>query len=74
MLEYIKNIRQLKWDTNDLIHDTINDLSDESDYLIKLIQDKKLYDELHPWIRDDITRVEDDMDSVVNYVANFYMI
>lgn len=44
-LEYIKNIRQLKWDTNDLIHDTINDLSDESDYLIKLIQDKKLYDD-----------------------------
>ena len=36
--------------------------------------DKKLYDELHPWIRDDITRVEDDMDSIVNYVANFYMI
>lgn len=36
--------------------------------------DKKLYDELHPWIRDDITRVENDMDSIVNYVANFYMI
>ena len=36
--------------------------------------DKKLYDELHPWIRDDITRVEDDMDSVVTYISNFYMI
>ena len=35
--------------------------------------DKKLYDELHPWIKDDITRVEDDMDSVVTYISNFYM-
>ena len=35
--------------------------------------DKELYDELHPWIRDDITRVEDDMDSVVTYISNFYM-
>lgn len=44
-LEYIKNIRQLKWDTNDLIHNTISDLSDESDYLINLMKDKKLYDD-----------------------------
>lgn len=44
-LEYIKNIRQLKWDTNDLIHNTISDLSDESDYLINLIKDKNLYDD-----------------------------
>ena len=35
--------------------------------------DKELYDELHPWIKDDITRVEDDMDSVATYISNFYM-
>lgn len=35
--------------------------------------DKKLYEELHPWIKDDITRVEDDMNSTVRYISNFYM-
>ena len=35
--------------------------------------DKNLYDELHPWIKDDITRVEEDMDSTVRYISNFYM-
>ena len=34
--------------------------------------DKKLYDELHPWIKDDITRVENNVDAVVEYILNFY--
>lgn len=35
---------------------------------------KKLYDKLHPWIKDDITRIENDMDSAIDYIANFYML
>ena len=36
--------------------------------------DEKLYDDLHPWIKDDITRVEKDLNDVCNYIANFYMV
>lgn len=36
--------------------------------------DKKLYEELHPWIKRDITRVEPNIDSVVTYIKEFYMI
>lgn len=35
--------------------------------------DKWLYDELHPWIKMNITRVEKNIDDVVNYISNFYM-
>lgn len=36
--------------------------------------DRKLYDELHPWIKNDITRVEDDIVGVVNYIRDFYLV
>lgn len=35
---------------------------------------KKLYDNLHPWIKRDITRVEQCIDDVVQYIKDFYMI
>ena len=36
--------------------------------------DKELYDNLHPWIKENITRVEDNMQDVVAYIKDFYMI
>lgn len=36
--------------------------------------DKSLYDELHPWIQNSITRVEENIDDVVAYVSDFYLI
>jgi nucleoside 2-deoxyribosyltransferase len=36
--------------------------------------DKEVYDNLHPWIKRDITRVEDNIDNVVQYIKEFYMI
>lgn len=36
--------------------------------------DKELYENLHPWIRKDITRVEETIEDVVRYVQEFYMI
>lgn len=34
---------------------------------------KELYDNLHPWIKNDITRVENNIDDVVAYIRDFYM-
>ena len=36
--------------------------------------DKNLYDELHPWTKNDITRVEACIDDVVNYIRDFYFV
>ena len=36
--------------------------------------DKQLYDSLHPWTQDDITRVEKNPIDVVNYIRDFYMV
>ena len=36
--------------------------------------DKKLYDDLHPWVKNDITRVEDDIAGVISYLRDFYAI
>ena len=33
----------------------------------------KLYEELHSWTKDNITRVEKDMEGVVEYIKDFYM-
>ena len=33
-----------------------------------------LYEDLHPWIKNSITRVEDNPSDVVNYIRDFYMI
>ena len=35
---------------------------------------RELYNELHPWIKEDITRVEDNGQDVVSYIRDFYMI
>ena len=35
--------------------------------------DKVLYDNLHPWVKSKITRVEKDMQDVCSYIAYFYM-
>ena len=35
--------------------------------------DKTLYSTLHPWVKNDITRVEDDIYGVVEYIRDFYM-
>lgn len=36
--------------------------------------ERRLYEDLHPWVKDDITRVEDNAQDVVNYIRDFYMI
>lgn len=36
--------------------------------------DRNLYERLHPWHKSNITRVEENIDDVVNYIRDFYMI
>ena len=36
--------------------------------------ERRLYEDLHPWTKNDITRVEENMQDVVNYIRDFYMI
>lgn len=38
------------------------------------VGNRKLYEELHPWIKRNITRVEENMEDVVRYIQKFYMI
>lgn len=35
--------------------------------------DYGLYESLHPWTKDNITRVEKDIEDVVKYIRDFYM-
>ena len=35
--------------------------------------DYKLYEDLHPWTKDNITRVENNIDDIVEYIKDFYM-
>ena len=35
--------------------------------------ERELYDNLHPWIKNDITRVENNINDVVAYIRDFYM-
>lgn len=35
--------------------------------------DKGLYENLHPWVKRDITRVEENMHGVAKYLREFYM-
>lgn len=35
---------------------------------------RKLYEELHPWVKRNITRVEESMEDVVRYIQEFFMI
>ena len=35
---------------------------------------RELYDGLHPWVKANITRVEENIEDVVRYIQEFYMI
>lgn len=35
---------------------------------------RELYDGLHPWVKANITRVENNMENVIRYIQEFYMI
>ncbi len=35
---------------------------------------RRLYENLHPWIKSNITRVEENIEDVVRYIQEFYMI
>lgn len=36
--------------------------------------DKDIYDNLHPWVKNSITRVEENIDDVITYIKDFYFI
>ena len=36
--------------------------------------DRSIYENLHPWIKNKITRVEESIDDVVAYIRDFYMV
>lgn len=36
--------------------------------------ERQLYENLHPWVKRNITRVEEDENGVINYIRDFYMI
>lgn len=44
-LEYLNSLRQVNWNVQDLISDSTNSLTNESDFYIKLLEDKKIYDD-----------------------------
>ena len=35
--------------------------------------EKNLYDNLHPWVQNEITRVESSLDNAIEYIKEFYM-
>lgn len=45
LLEYKKNLRELDWQIFDLIQDKISKVADESEFLINLMSNKKLYED-----------------------------
>ena len=45
LLEYEKNLRELDWEVFDLIQDKISKVADESEFLINLMSNKKLYED-----------------------------
>lgn len=45
ILEYDKTIRELKWENMDRLHDKISQITDESEFLIELMSNDKLYDD-----------------------------
>lgn len=51
----------------------IHDCSYYHNIPIVVFGDRSLYDNLHPWIKEDITRVEKNMDDVIEYITDFYM-
>lgn len=45
LLEYEKNLRELDWQIFDLVQDKISKVADESEFLINLMSNKKLYED-----------------------------
>jgi len=45
LIEYDKNIRQLDWDAFDMQQDHISKLTEETEFLMGLMEDEKLFDE-----------------------------
>lgn len=45
LLEYEKNLRELDWKIFDLVQDKISKVADESEFLINLMSNKKLYED-----------------------------
>lgn len=45
LLEYQKNLRELDWQIFDLVQDKISKVADESEFLINLMGNKKLYED-----------------------------
>ncbi len=45
LIEYGNEIRQIKWDRFDYLQDTISQITKETDFLISLMDNKKLYDD-----------------------------
>lgn len=45
LLEYEKNLRELDWEVFDIIQDKISKVADESEFLINLMSNKKLYED-----------------------------
>lgn len=45
LIEFNNSIRELKWDVFDKIQDRISGITDEADFLIKLMSDEDMYDD-----------------------------
>ena len=45
IIDFQNEIRQIKWDNFDYLHETISQISDESDFLIDLFSNKDLFDD-----------------------------
>lgn len=52
----------------------IHDASYHNRIPVIALDEKNLYKEIHPWIQDEITRVERSTDDVVDYIKDFYMV
>lgn len=72
--------------SSDIIVVNLEGLSDSIGTIIELYEayyhnkipviafgDKEIYNKLHPWVKNSITRVEKDINGVVEYIRDFYL-
>ena len=52
----------------------IHDANFHNKIPVLAFDEKGLYEDVHPWNKRDITRVDIDMDNLVRYIKDFYMI
>lgn len=52
----------------------LHDANYHNNVLVIAFGNKKLYQTLHPWLKRDITRIEENIQDVVCYIRDFYMI